>query len=522
MKLKLFYILILIGVWGCTKDWEDHYDVYPETVNKPVWEALQNEPEISNFVEILKDYQADTLFNEDVIYTVIAPTNEALAQYLDTGTVSDLLVNYHFFTHFIQSGNVQGKRKIQTLTEKYALFERYGNDVRIDGIQVESESPLYQDGKYFVLSKVATPRPNFYQYYQINNPVLKAYIDSQDSVILDKELSRPIGFDEEGNTIYDSVTTVINKFELEFFPVSEEFRTTTATIVFPVKEDYENALTTMALNLGSEGFTSYTDIPIDWQYDILVPHLLEQGVFLNMLEPEEFVWKSEKDTARLLNILGDSIDIYYTPVDQALLSNGYAYNYQNFEIPDSLYLGGSVFEAEDLLEESGVGKHSWKENVDITSDINIQPVQEFIPSASNDSILRIVFPKGYSGEYTVDFKTQALFPRKYLMTIRTHMDFGGLYDIYVNGEMVKSYYSDRNYPDHTFDYYEFVARRGIVFGVNGDRYIPEGRFNKFDMWVDNIFDYGKANIRIEYKGPGRGAPSNGLVIDYIEFIPFTD
>ena len=53
------------------------------------------------------------------------------------------------------------------------------------------------------------------------------------------------------------------------------------------------------------------------------------------------------------------------------------------------------------------------------------------------------------------------------------------------------------------------------------RYLPEGRFNKFDMYVDNITEYSRAKIRIEYKGPGIGTPSNGLVIDYIEFIPAT-
>ncbi|HKJ78436.1 MAG TPA: fasciclin domain-containing protein [Prolixibacteraceae bacterium] len=522
----LLIAVILLGASSCTKEWEEHYDNYPETVNQHLWEAMQNVPEISNFVAFLKEKQADTLFNDDVIYTILAPTNDALSQFLDTATITDtsLLVNYHFLTHFIQSGNVEGKRKIQTLTEKFALFERYGSDMRVDEIEVQSESPLYLDGKFFILDKVARPLPNFYQYYKLNNPVLRSFIDSQDSIVLDRERSKPIGFDDQGRTVYDSVTTIFNKFEAEYFEVSEEFRNKSATIVFPIKDDYENALTVMAQNLGS-GYTSYEDIPIDWQHDILMPHLLEQGVFANMLEPEEFMWKAPNDTARLLNILGDSIDIFYTPVDKTLLSNGYTYNYQDFTIPDSLYLGGSVFEAEDLVEAAGVGKWSWRESVTVASDDNtIRPFQEYIPRASNDSILRVVFPKGYQGKYNLKFQTQNLFPRKYVMVIQTHMDFGGLYDIYVNGELMKSYYSDINYPDHTFDYYEFVARRGLINSVTGTRYVAERgeRYNKFDMYVDNITEYSRANITIEYKGPGRGAPSNGLVIDYIEFIPVVE
>lgn len=117
-------------------------------------------------------------------------------------------------------------------------------------------------------------------------------------------------------------------------------------------------------------------------------------------------------------------------------------------------------------------------------------------------------PKGYSNELSVEFPGPSIFPRKYLMVIRTHMDIGGIYDIYVNDELVR-----------TFDYFDFLRYQGLSFSVDGKtRYIPTGRFNNFDMWVENITEYGKPKIRVEYKAPG-SVLSNGLVIDYIEFIP---
>ena len=57
-----------------------------------------------------------------------------------------------------------------------------------------------------------------------------------------------------------------------------------------------------------------------------------------------------------------------------------------------------------------------------------------------------------------------------------------------------------------------------MFSVTGARYIPDGRFNSFDMYVNNINEYGKAKIRFEYKQPGN-VLTNGLVIDYIDFLP---
>jgi hypothetical protein len=38
------------------------------------------------------------------------------------------------------------------------------------------------------------------------------------------------------------------------------------------------------------------------------------------------------------------------------------------------------------------------------------------------------------------------------------------------------------------------------------------------MWVDNLTEYGSAKIRFEYKEPGK-VINNGLVIDYIDFLP---
>jgi hypothetical protein len=262
----------------------------------------------------------------------------------------------------------------------------------------------------------------------------------------------------------------------------------------------------MAQSLGGT-YQTYKDIPLEWQENVLIPHILSQGVFLNRLEPEEFVWESPTDTLKLLNVLGDSVVINYVPTDKAYCSNGYAYNYETYVIPDSLYNGGTKHEGERLLTPKGLNKFAWHDSVTVKSDVSLTPSQELIQGASNDSIIRVNFQKGYKGKFSLEFKTPKLFPRRYVLVVSTHMDIGGIYDIYVNDKLVK-----------TFDYYAYITGRGIINSVTGVRYTPRGRFNKFDMWVENIVDYGSAKVRFEYKGPSLVA-SNGLVIDYIEFIP---
>jgi hypothetical protein len=367
---------------------------------------------------------------------------------------------------------------------------------------------LYRNGRYFTVNAVIEPKPNLYEYYKVTNPILYRYIDSQDSIILDKELSIPIGFDDDGNTVYDTVSEIFNIFEFEYFPVKHEFRDAGATIVFPKQEDYNAALTIMADALGSR-YTDYSDIPLDWQNNVLVPYLLEQGIFPNMLEPVEFMRGSDVEVLKLMNILGDSIVIDYTPTEKFLCSNGYAYNYEDYTIPEFLYSGGSRLEAEYLTVLTGINKYAWIETV-TARPTALEPEQEFILGASEDTIVKVGFPDGYSGEFSLEFKSATLFPRKYVMEVRTHMDIGGIYDIYVNDELVR-----------TFDYDAFKDPyyQGIIESVTGeDFYFPDGRFNSFDMYVENVVEYGPVLIRFEYQGPST-LSRNGLVFDYIEFRP---
>lgn len=488
----------------CEKDWNDHYNNYPETVNERLWDQMQKDPKISKFVQLLKDNQLDTLFQTDIPYTLFAPPDDVLENYLEQHEITDVFLGYHIVSHLIQSENIQGTKKVQTISEKFVLFERNGSTIRIDGVAIDSESPLYLDGKYYILNDVVEPVPNLYEYFKIANPVLTDYIDSQDSIVIDKELSKRIGYDEFGNTIYDTVAIIYNEFEELYFPVREEFRNMSATLVFPKTGDYNAALNVMAEAMG---LGDYNDIPLEWQHEILIPHLLTQGVFLNRLEPDEFVWKSPGDTAKLLNITGDTVAIFYTPSEKFNCSNGYAYNYSDFVIPDSLYAGGKRMEGEILVRETGVNRFAWRQWVKVISDVTIRPLREYIAFASNDSIVRVPFTKGYSGRYSIQFRSPSLFPGKYLMVVNTHMDHGGLYDVFVNETKVK-----------TFDYYDFLRFGGIVYSVTGARYVPVGRFNKFDMYVDNPSGYARLNIRFEYKGPSF-VLNNGLVIDYIDFIP---
>ena len=512
MKMKnipgFIILIILLVAGGCSDIWDKHYNVVPETTDQDIWEVLEKDQEVSLFVNALKEFKYDTIFKSVKVYTYFIPTNQAINQFLAGHPMTKAVLDYHIVTHFIQANSISEKRRVQTLALKLALFERNGGNSNYDGIPLRFESPLYRNGKYYKMDQVAMPKPTFYEYYIENNPLLRDYIDSRDSVVLDREKSRPIGFNDEGMTIYDTVAVTLNNFEIKYFPVKQELRNITATIVFPRKEKYEDALTVMAQKLGGN-YKTHEDIPVAWQNEILIPYLLEKGVFLNMLDEEEFIRPAWKDTLKLLNILGDSVAIDYMPVDRAVCSNGIAYDYENFVISDSLFSGRSRFEGEALVREVGVNKFTWRDSVKLISDQSFAPLRQYIPGASKDSILSVSFNKGYNQRFIVEFKTRNLFPRRYRVVVRTQMDIGGKYDIYTNNQLARS-----------FDYYDYIRYRGVLPSVQTPiRFAQEGRFNRFDFWMENQTEYGQAVLRFEYKGP-LSVAGNGLVIDYIEFIPY--
>ncbi|HKK60918.1 MAG TPA: fasciclin domain-containing protein [Bacteroidales bacterium] len=495
-------LIIIAGITGCEEKWNEHYNDVPETVDQNIWDALKSKNEVSSFVSLMEEFGLDSIFNHDDIYTFFIPTNEAIQQYTDTAEMTKAAVAYHILHQYIQPNNISSKRKIQTLMLKFAQFEREGDQYWFDKIPVVEVSPLYNDGRYFMIEQVSTPKPSLYEYISRNNKALKYFIDEMDTVILDKELSKPIGFDDEGNTIYDSVVNVYNFFELGLFEVSEELRLKTATMAFPTQDKYNQALNKMATDLG---YSTYEDIPRGWQQDVLMPYLVFHGFFANLREEYEFTGDSVK------NILGDSVELIFNPVNQVLCSNGYAYDYDEFTILDSLYFSPLRTEGESLLKSLGNDRFAWNDSiVDVESDDTFRPDGDPANDvASNDSILVVRFENGYEGKYNLEFKTKPLFPRKHLFVVRTHMDFGGKFNIYVNDELVKE-----------FDYYSFMRFGGEVMPsvVSGKRYIAQGRYQKFDFWVDNLTEYGRAKIRFEYTGPGN-TKWNGIFLDYVGFYP---
>jgi hypothetical protein len=367
---------------------------------------------------------------------------------------------------------------------------------------------MFLNGLYYEIEEVAIPRPNLYEFTELYSRVIKNYIDQSDSVFLDKSESDPLGFDETGNTIYDSIFGVVNIFERDFFPVSKEFRNKTATFLLCTQEQYDSALDDMATKLGNE-FSSHNDIPKRWQDNVFLPHLMYNSLFENMLEFEDF-----SDT--MINISRDTVYINpsnINPDSKFLCSNGLTYTYSDFKVPDHLYLLESRLEGESLVDSIGVYSYSWNEEVEARGK-SIAPVNYIVPSASDGYLVKVDFTSGFEGEWGIKFYFRDMLPMKYSLLWRSTSVPSGKYRISVNGEIME--YTDRYGRKFTeFDTQELSQ---VIRSVRGGKFIPDNQYNSVDFWVNSITEFGDVEVIFEYIGPG-ASDNNGFVMDYVALIP---
>jgi hypothetical protein len=492
--------------FGCQQDIEDYF--YKDTevsVDTDILSLLKENPDYSKFVALLEEYKVDTLLNKGKIYTFFVPNNNAMDNMEEQTLGNKELIEYLMTESFVNLNQISGQSKIQTQGTKFALIEALGSAYTFDGIPIVKGSPLTNNGRYYEIEKVAQPKPNLYQYIAATNEFYRSFLDSQDSTYLDKELSTPIGYTDDGLTIYDTVLTTVNLFEENYFPVSEEFRDYKATMLLFTQEQYDGALDIISDELG----IPVQSIPSRWQNEVLMPYLIEQSVFRNALPYAAFA------TGRAKNILGDSVDVVPQNIDPKFFecSNGRSYNFIDFKIPEKLYKVKDTISMASLLFNKGSGLWGWNEDVAVTGQA-FNPLRVANANSTFGNTLLIDMGANFNGNFSVAYKHKNIFPAKYKLTVRANVSKTGVYNIYVNGKQYPVDINDGNGPQPDFDF--FNLRNGVISSVTNQFYPFVNNFCRFDILVDNITEFGDVEVKLVYAGSSqRNKNNSGINIDFI-------
>lgn len=508
--MKRISILILIPLLfnGCQKEFQDYYYAGTETsVDTDILTLMKENEEYSMFVDLLEDYQIDTLLEQGKVYTFFVPNNSAMEQ-KEEGMLGDKeLIEYLVTESYVNLNQIEGKSKIQSLGGKFAVIEKVGAtaSMSFDGTLIKRGSPLTNNGRYYEISEIVQPKPSLYQYIAATNEFYRSYLDSRDSVYLDKELSTPIGYTENGLTIYDTVLTTVNLFEENYFPVSEEFRDYKATMLLFTQEQYDNALEFISSELSIQA----GDVPLHWQNEILLPYLLERSVFRNALPYAAF------SMGRAKNILGDSVDVHPENIETEFFecSNGRAYSFIDFSVPEILYKVKDTIVMSSLLYFKGSGLWGWNDDIELTGQA-FNPARASNSFATFGNTLLIDMGKNFTGDFSYAYKHNYIFPGKYKLTVRANVSKTGVINLYVNGKQYPVDILDGKGPQLDFDLFDL--RNGVISSVTNKFYPYQNNFCSFDILVDNITEYGEVEVKLDYVRPSERNVNNcGINIDFI-------
>jgi uncharacterized surface protein with fasciclin (FAS1) repeats len=502
IKKNILLFTTIFIFFGCQENWDEYYNNHEPNVDQNMWEQISNDPRFSMFVKYAVDAGVDSFFQNGNAITVFIPDNEAFVNFSNDTIEMEILMKYHIIQTVVNIRNIGETRKMETSGGKYALLENNDQNSYIDGVNITYSSPLYLNGRYYIINEVLFPKPTLYEYISAINPVLKNYIDEFDSVFLNINESTPIGYNESGNTIYDSVFSHINIFDSLYFPIQNEFRNRAATMIIFDNEQYNNALTEMALNLG-DGFNSYEDIPKKWQYNVLLPELIDKRIFGEPLHYNDF------ELGYLKNISGDTVYMNAGNIDpesRFVCSNGISFKYNDFYVADSLYKGELKVQGESLIELIGAGVFGFKEGVKITGS-NEPPSKEFAGSADNDSLINLELGIRYTDDMMLEFFIPDVLPQRYRLVWSANFRPSGVFEVYVNDELMGQI--------------DLFNLRKTQVSVTGEFFVPVEGINKIDFWVENINTYGNVKIGLKYIDSGLGN-FNGLSIDYISLVPMNE
>lgn len=181
-------MLITVFAVSCVDEWDEHYNAKPlDKIDKNLYEYLKSQDSLSIFTEMIEVSGYDTLLTKSQSFTVWAPTNSALQQYLPTllllkevGSISDdfllpgifslddirKVVSNHI-TRFNQTTSGLKVRSLLMLNGKIAEFSKSGTVVTLGGMVVSKSDIAVNNGIVHVLGQMYPYRQNLWEF--INN-----------------------------------------------------------------------------------------------------------------------------------------------------------------------------------------------------------------------------------------------------------------------------------------------------------------------------------------------------------------
>ena len=332
--------LLLLGMCSCNSKWDDYFsensEIGEETVvsNLNLLDYLKSQENYSAFVTLLEETGYDAELSRNQILTVWVPGNEVLTTVTANMDLKNKkrLVKNHINNVALYNSKLNRKvgSEIQSLEGKLLMIDKQDGIFSIDGKSVIKANQVCQNGVVHEIEGAMIPRQNIYEYllecgdnYSIFRDSLLYFNDT----IFRPDLSFPKGVDEIGNTIYDSVFVIENKYfcnsSIDIQNEKSEY-----TLFLPDNSSMKNMLTYMHdyfQQIGREFSQKDTISVMDW----LRRAVLHKGLITN--------YEGSKNRYSVYSKLWRT-DKQLVETDYQTCSNGLVYRATYVHIPSSMYM----------------------------------------------------------------------------------------------------------------------------------------------------------------------------------------
>lgn len=359
--LLAFLAVMFLGACSELSD-KDYFKNIETTVNSDELvvvdmsseEYLSKEPEYSSINELFKSHGIFTsLEQKKQLSTMLVVENSDFQAPTGMESEIDNAVKAHVSDIAVSPANLKtegNNMRIMMWHGKYInvdLDDAARNEGKIAGHIMFGTSAVKKvvktnSGYIYVLSSLLNIPKSIYDYItnlDDNYSILRDSILASGTKEFDKKNSKPIGVNDEGNTVYDSVFIYKNTHFLEKnFDLSSE--SLTATLLLTSNAVVEEAIADAKARLQKWGLWDEWNAERQYNFEYTMRHwIMDAAFFDKKLTPETLLSKDEENdmlTSIFSKYWKTSVQqINPTPIE---LSNGIAYQVTRLHIPNNVLI----------------------------------------------------------------------------------------------------------------------------------------------------------------------------------------
>lgn len=330
MKHIAYLVVLVLLTFSCKEKWDEHYGDGQKSkdVVSPlnVLDYLKSKSEYSKFVEALEKTGVDQQLMRNQDLTVWAINNENMTELEGTSDTSRM--EYHINNLVFGKEKLEDGLRMRSLNGKYIMVATSGDDLSVAGSIILKTNMYCQNG---VIHEIETPMQSVISIYEYLLSLGDEYSTIVDTIfntndtIFDIANSTPLGIDETGNTIYDSVFIIGNKL-FEGIDFSSEF--VQATMFLPNNDVVDNCLQTFGeqlIAIGREYTMEDTVMAMSWIKEaIFFDHIIsDYYADQDLFSAFDKVWRT---TVQQVN------------PERKFMSNGLVYEVTKMKIPNNVFI----------------------------------------------------------------------------------------------------------------------------------------------------------------------------------------